>query len=182
MKCMGVSTSLFTFEEFEQMPDEPGKLELLDGELIRLPPPKFDHMEIADHLCDILKQALGGPNRSPRLGRAYVEMGYKMGGAVWLRPDVSVVNAHPARGGYLDGAPALAVEIISKSDTAQEIDRKVKKYLSNGGIEVWVIYPKTQCVWGFRQGHAEEFRGELRSELFPGLTIDLDSLFTPRPD
>jgi Uma2 family endonuclease len=96
-------------------------------------------------------------------------MGYKMGGAVWLRPDVSVVNAHQARGGYLDGAPALAVEIISESNTAQEIDRKVKKYLSNGGIEVWVIY-KTRCVWVFRQGHAEEFRGELRSELFPELT------------
>ena len=40
MKCMGVSTSLLTFEEFEQLPDDPGKLELLDGELIRLPPAK----------------------------------------------------------------------------------------------------------------------------------------------
>ena len=178
---MGVSTSLLTFEEFEQMPDEPGKLELLDGELIRLPPPKFNHMEIADHLCDLLKQALAGPNRSPHLGRAYVEMGYKMGGTVWLRPDVSVLHAHQSRSGYLEGAPALAVEIISESNTAQEIDRKVKKYLSSGGIEVWVVYPKTLCVWVFRQGHAEEFRGELRSELFPGLTIDFDILFTPRP-
>jgi Uma2 family endonuclease len=182
MKCMGVSTSLLTFEEFEQMPDEPGKLELLDGELIRLPPPKFDHVDIADRLCDILKLALAGPNRSPQLGRAYVEMGYQMSGAAWLRPDVSVLHAHQPCGGYLEGAPALAVEIISESNTAQEIDRKVKKYLSNGGIEVWVVYPKTQCVWVFRQGHAEEFRGKLRSELFPGLTIDLDSLFTPRPD
>jgi len=178
---MGVSTSLLTFAEFEQLPDEPGKLELLDGELIRLPPPKFEHMEIADRLCDILKQALAGPDRPPGLGRAYVEMGYKIAGTTWLRPDVSVLHARQPRGGYLDGAPALAVEIISESNRAEEMDRKVRMYLSNGAIEVWVIYPKTQCVWLFRQGYAKEFCGELRSDLFPGLTIDLNSLFTPRP-
>jgi Uma2 family endonuclease len=178
---MGVSTSLLTFAEFEQLPDEPGKLELLDGELIRLPPPEFDHMEIADHLCDLLKAELAGPNRPPGLGRAYVEMGFKIGGTAWLRPDVSVLHAHQLRVRYLDGAPALAVEIISESNRAEDMNRKVKKYLSNGALEVWVAYPKTQCVWVFRQGYAKEFCGELRSDLFPGLTIDLASLFTPRP-
>ena len=43
---MGTPT-LLSFEEFEQLPDEPGKLEFLDGELIQLPPAKFNHMEIA---------------------------------------------------------------------------------------------------------------------------------------
>jgi len=28
------TTTLLSFEEFEQLPDEPGKVELLDGELI----------------------------------------------------------------------------------------------------------------------------------------------------
>jgi len=179
---MGVFTSLVNFAEFEQLPDEPGKLELLDGELIRLPPPKFDHVEIADQLCEMLKQALAGPNRPPELGRAYVEMGYKIGGTAWLQPDVSVLHTHQRRAGYLEGAPALAVEIISESNRAEDMDRKVKTYLSNGAIEVWVVYPKTQCVWIFRQGYAKEFCGQLRSELFPGLTIDQTSLFSPRPE
>jgi Uma2 family endonuclease len=178
---MGVSTSLLTFAEFEHLPDEPGKLELLDGELIRLPPAKFNHMDVADWLSEILKQALAGPNRPPQLGRTYVEMGYKIGGNVWLQPDVSITHANQGRGDYLEGAPALAVEIVSESNRADHMDRKVKKYLSNGGLEVWVVYPKTRCVWVFRQGHAEEFCGVLRSEIIPGLTIDLDSLFSPRP-
>jgi Uma2 family endonuclease len=139
-------------------------------------------MEIADQLCDILKQALAGPDRPSGLGRAYVEMGYKIGTTAWLRPDVSVLHARQPRVGYLSGAPALAVEIISESNRAEEMDLKVRTYLSNGGIEVWVIYPKTQCVWVFRQGHAGEFRGVLRSDLFPGLTIDLEALFSLRPD
>jgi hypothetical protein len=35
---MGTTTSLLTFEEFERLPDEPGKLELLHGELFHVPP------------------------------------------------------------------------------------------------------------------------------------------------
>jgi Uma2 family endonuclease len=75
---MGATTSLLTFAEFEQLPDEPGKLELLDGELIRLPPPEFEHMETADQLCDILKEVLAGPNRPPGLGRALCGNGLKI--------------------------------------------------------------------------------------------------------
>ena len=33
---MGTPTRLMSFAEFEQLPDEPNKLELMDGELIRL--------------------------------------------------------------------------------------------------------------------------------------------------
>ena len=32
-----------TFREFAQLPNAPGKRELLDGELIELPPPKLRH-------------------------------------------------------------------------------------------------------------------------------------------
>ncbi len=178
---MGASTSLLTFAEFEQLPDEPGKLELLDGELIRLPPSKTRNMRIAEILFKLLDQALDRGGGSPRLGQVHMEFGYKISAAAWLQPDVSIEYQGQTENDYLEGAPALAVEVISESNRAEHVDRKVKKYLSGGAIEVWVVYPKTQCVWVFRQGYAKEFCGELRSELFPGLTIDLTSLFTPRP-
>jgi hypothetical protein len=57
------------------------------------------------------------------------------------------------------------------------VEYKVRTYLANGGIEVWVMYPKTRSTWVFRQGHAEEFRDVLRSEIIPGLRIDLAALF-----
>jgi Uma2 family endonuclease len=179
---MGASTSLLTFAEFEQLPDEPGKLELLDGELIRLPPSKTRNMRIAEILFKLLDRALDRGGGSPQLGRAHMEFGYKIGAAAWLQPDVSIEYKGQTENDYLEGAPALAVEVISESNRADQMDRKVKKYLSGGAIEVWVAYPKTQCVWVFRQGYAKEFCGELRSELFPGLTIDLEALFSLRPD
>jgi hypothetical protein len=35
---MDAVKTLLTFAEFEQLPEEPGRCELLDGEITRLPP------------------------------------------------------------------------------------------------------------------------------------------------
>ena len=52
---MGTTITLLTFEEFEQLPSEPGKTELLDGELIQLPPAKKKHMKIIHRFLYTLK-------------------------------------------------------------------------------------------------------------------------------
>ena len=57
MTGMGATnTGLMTFEEFERLPDheESLKLELLDGELIRMPPPGRMHMEVAHYFLHVL--------------------------------------------------------------------------------------------------------------------------------
>jgi Uma2 family endonuclease len=169
-------TTLLTFEEFEQLPDEPGKMELLDGELIQLPPAKLKHMKIAHRLQKLLMPVVEGPG-SAGLGELYLETGYKFGKRAWLQPDVSISHPNQPSNDYFEGAPVLAIEVISEANRAQDMDRKVKTYLANGGVEVWVVYPKTQCVWVYRQEHAEEFRGSLRSAIVP-VQIDLNQLFS----
>ena len=159
------------------MPSEPGKTELLEGELIQMPPAKKKPMRIAHRLRDSLKGLVEKSGAGAGLGEVYVEMGYRFGRRSWLVPDVSIEHAGQPGDDYLEGAPLLAVEVISESNTAEQMERKIKKYLANGSQEVWVVYPKTQCVWVFRQGHAQEFRGKLRSEIGGGLEIDLDQIF-----
>jgi Uma2 family endonuclease len=171
------TTTLLSFEEFEQLPDEPGKVELLDGELIQLPPAKRKHTEIAHRIYDLLKPVVEKAEASARLGEAYHEMGYKFSSRAWLQPDVSISHRDQPSGDYFESAPALAVEVLSESNTAEQMDRKVNIYLTNGGVEVWLVYPKTRCVWVYREEHAEQIRGVLRSSLLPGLEIDLSQLF-----
>lgn len=170
------ATTLLSFEEFEQLPSEPGKLELLNGELIRQPPAKIKHEKIIHQLYKVLAPQLENPGSG--LGETYMKMGYKLGCITWLKPAVSITHFDQPSDDYLEGAPLLAVEVVSESDTAEDVDRKVKTYLANAGKEVWVVYPKTQCVWVFLEGRAEEFRGSLRSDVAPGLSIDLDQLFS----
>lgn len=171
------ATTLLSFEEFESLPTEPGKMELLDGELIRLPPGKLKHTKIIHRLQKLLEPVIERSSVAAGLGSVWVEAGYKLGPRAWLQPDVSISHRDQVSNDYFEGAPALAVEVISESNTAEQTDRKVKTYLAHGGIEVWVVYPKTECVWVFRQGQAEEFRGVLHSSLVANLSLDLAALF-----
>jgi Uma2 family endonuclease len=171
------TTTLLSFEEFEQLPDEPGKVELLDGELIQLPPAKYNHMEIARRIHVLLMRAVETTATSAKLGKVYFETGYKFSNKAWLQPDVSIPYRDQPIGDYFESAPALAVEVISESNTAAQMNRKMRIYLTNGGVEVWLVYPNTRSVWVYREGHAEEFQTVLRTSLLPGLEIDLGQLF-----
>jgi Uma2 family endonuclease len=94
----------------------------------------------------------------------------------WLVPDVSITHPDQPGDEYFEGAPLLAVEVISPSNRAGDTDRKRRLYLQHGGVEVWVVYPVTKSVWVFRAGHAQEFTGVMQSEIIPGLRLDLDAL------
>src|SRR6266700_4028533 len=124
------TTTLLSFEEFEQLPDEPGKLEFLDGELIQLPPAKRKHGEISRRIQILLIRALDKAVTSATLGEVYHEMGYKFGPRAWLQPDVSIPFHDQPSGDYFESAPALAVEVISESNSAEQMDRKVDIYLT----------------------------------------------------
>ena len=58
-------------------------------------------------------------------------------------PDVSYVSNQRLRtdlfGMLCDGAPDLAVEVLSDSNTRREISQKTSEYLSAGGKAVWII-------------------------------------------
>ena len=168
------------FEEFEQMPDQPGKLELLRGELIELPPAKRKHNEIADEilfsLARILVEARSGA-KMKHLGKAHREMGYLLKGDTWLQPDVSVTHSGQKSGDYFLGAPALAVEVVSERNTASQMNGKVAEYLAQGALEVWVVYPNRSHLWLYRPDGTAELHGEkFRSAVLNQAEIDVPSL------
>jgi len=178
MKTAMGTTTLLTFEEFERLPSEPGKMELLDGELMRLPRGKLKHTKIIHRLQKMLEPVVERSGASAGLAAVWIEAGYKMGARAWLQQDVSISRGDQPANDYFEEAPALAIEVISESNTAEQTDRKVKTYLAHGSAEVWVVYPKTECVWVFHDCHAEEFRGMLRSSILADLRIDLTQLFS----
>ncbi|HEV2448194.1 MAG TPA: Uma2 family endonuclease [Candidatus Sulfopaludibacter sp.] len=173
---MGTAKTMLTFEEFEQLPDQPGKRELLKGELIELPAADFSHNETAHRIRDLLKAALDAAHtrgEAADLGSAYVEMGYRLTADAYVQPDVSVTHAGQAVAQYLGGAPAIAIEVISPSNTVEEMELKTKLYFQFGAREVWRVHPRTRCMVVHLPGRAHEVAEEetLTTPLLPGMAL-----------
>ena len=145
---MATTTHLLTWQEFEQLPDE--HAEILEGELIVLPPPKSKHSLVAENIAELLRAL-----KAKGLGRVLCEAGYKLSEAPpsWIQPDVSFLKMERVRAlepdGYFRGAPELAVEVVSPSETAETLHRKVDLLLAAGSLAVWAVYPVTRKVQVF---------------------------------
>jgi Uma2 family endonuclease len=164
---MGATTRL-TVEEFLNLPEAPGKQELLDGELISLPPAKLSHMQIAIRLHLMLMAALTE-------SRARIQTGYRLSRG-WLQPDVSVTwPDQPVDNDWLQGAPMIAIEIVSPANRSEHIDKKTAVYLEEGAAEVWVIYPGTRSMTVFRRESWERVTETYAGGLLE-VVVDLEEL------
>lgn len=132
-----------TLEEYAELPKHP-RYELVKGVLVELMVASDEHEETV-----ILSGlAVGNYVYPNRLGKVYgSNRGYVTGPdspATSRMPDVSFVSnarlGQPDVAGMLyNGAPDLAVEILSESNTPAEIAQKISEYLGAGGKAVWVI-------------------------------------------
>jgi Uma2 family endonuclease len=181
------TTTLLSFAEFERLDEGFEDIELLNGELIRMPYPQFAHMDTCERLFERMKSAvehLRQTNPNLKLGRVHIEMGYRFPGepGSGLKPDVSLT--HPAQliDRFYIGAPLIAFEVISESERALRLDEKVQAFLANGAAEVWLLYPGPSPDRGHALVHdgSATIRNETRSihtSLLPGIDIPLNEIF-----
>jgi len=162
---------VMTWEAFEQLPDSDGMhRELLRGVLQVLPPAISDHTIIATNAYEMLREF-----RQIASCGVYPEAGYKLSEnpATWVQPDVSVITAARVRsrikGRHFLGAPDLAVEVVSPSESAADIEEKVELMLEAGSQAVWVVYPKTRTVHVFVPGGSAAILSTKDSLSAPGL-------------
>jgi Uma2 family endonuclease len=181
---MGTITRLLTFEQFEQLPEQEGiTYELDEGELLMEPSPALRHNLIRQRIAMHLMQFV----ESHGLGVVVEEMDFRLGQDTVRNPDVAFITAEHLKKidldrSPVDGAPALAIEVISPSNLAQDTAKKVQQYLSAGSQAVWLVYPALLLleIHEIRKGSQ---RGEVRrlkgmdtleeSAIFTGLKFSL---------
>jgi len=174
--------TLLTIEKFDQLPIREGILyELNEGEVVTMTEPMPRHNWVRDNVAAALRDFA-----HPRhLGRVLLETGYQLTPETVRIPDVSFVSADRMREIDLDrriqGAPALAIEVVSPTDLAEGLTQKVKQYLAAGAKAVWVFYPKTRDVQVFCADGGSFVRREHEAledpDLVPGFSLDLKTVF-----
>ena len=103
-------------------------------------------------------------------------------------PDVSFISWEQLKdSGFPENpvplmAPTLAVEIISKSNTVEEMDRKLGEYFEAGTQLVWYVYPKQREVRVYTSATDVTTLGETDTltggDLLSGFSLDLKAFFT----
>ena len=133
--------ALMTVEQFAQMETaETEDYELVEGELIPLSSGTPKHNMVRDLLGSLFWSYFRG---NP-IGKAIAEVDCQLSSDTVRRPDVSVflnerleqidLNRIPA-----PVAPDIAIEVLSPSERAMDVRRKVRDYLRAGTHEVWLV-------------------------------------------
>src|SRR5215212_8243196 len=145
------TTTVVTADELLALPRGKGKrYELVAGELRVMSPAGWRHGQIIANVSDLLGVFI----RQKKLGRWFgAETGFllKRDPDTVRAPDFAFIaserlpKAKPKES-YWPGAPDLAVEVLSPSDTAGEVAEKIEEWLASGCIAVWVVDPKLQTV------------------------------------
>lgn len=102
-----------------------------------------------------------------------------------MQPDVSVLRNERrkqiAPDGYFHGAPELAIEVLSPSESASQLSRKVELMLQAGALAVWVVYPDQRKVHMHSPGTATLRLGANNTlslpELLPGWDLPVTKVF-----
>ncbi|MGH7570374.1 MAG: Uma2 family endonuclease [Gemmatimonadota bacterium] len=175
---------LLTLEEYERLPDDGYRDELVRGRLVREPLPGGIHDWVAGNLF----RSLDRYAEQHSLGHVAFDTGFLLSRdpPTVRGPDVAFLawERIPSEGppkGFWETAPDLAVEVLSMSNRAAEINDKVLEYLGAGTRLVWVVDPETRCVTVYRS------RKDVQvlttddaldgADVLPGFRLPLSELF-----
>jgi Uma2 family endonuclease len=117
----------------------PGKIELDVWGRTLMTPPGVYHALLQGRLCRSLASALGG--------EVLVEAPVATGMGLFA-PDVAWASERFMAGhrgeSPLMRAPELCIEVVSPSNSRQEMREKIDAYLATGAEEVWIVYPQSK--------------------------------------
>ncbi len=144
---------LVTVEEVFEMPPN-GRYELVQGKVIEMSPTGFEHGWLAVNVASEFHTFVKRHHLGIVLG---AETGFILSrNPDTVRgPDVAFVTAERAARQkntekFFDGPPDLAVEVVSPTDRAADIEEKIQDYLRAGTRLLLVIYPRTKTIAVYR--------------------------------
>ena len=182
-----VATRLATIADIESMPDEPGRVALIEGKLYRMAPAGGRHGRLGVVFAAALHQFVV----THRLGVVYGAVtGFVLqrGPDTLLAPDVAFIRKERVpvgedEIGVPEVVPDLVVEIRSPSNTATMMTKKVDAYRGKGVRLIWVVDPVRSEITVHEPGRNQRavgLDGTLDgSDILPGLSLPVVELLKP---
>jgi Uma2 family endonuclease len=135
----------YTIEDYYDLP-ETVRAELIDGFLYNMASPSVKHQEI---LTGVLVQLYTCNEQNGAQCKVYaapLDVRLDMDNKTMVQPDVLVICHDNDNEKRIEGAPELAIEILSQSNRSKDCVIKLNKYMSAGVKEYWIIDPENSVV------------------------------------
>ena len=174
-----------TRHEYAMIPVGAPNYQLIEGDLVMAPSPSSFHQDILANLLVIIRAYL----REHPIGKIYVAPldtylsdinVYQPDLLFILKENLSIIEEHG-----IEGAPDLAIEILSKSSSKYDLGPKRSVYARTGVEELWIIDPPKRTLALYRLAENPDTpiatykaKQKFTSTLLPGLTIDLVDVFS----
>ncbi len=168
--------------------EDDGHYEVVDGRRVETPRMGSYECDIANELAFWINDYFFSTKK--RLGRLGVEVLFRIDEAINLqrRPDLAFVSydrwprkKRPQPDDAWNVVPDLAVEVVSKNNTASEINEKVQDYFRCGVRLVFVLYPVQEQVYVYRSPTSvtilEKSDTLEGGDVLPGFQLPLVNLF-----
>lgn len=177
----------YTVDEFwaliPELPDDK-RYELIDGELIIMPPSSNKNSAIAIRIARYLGNYVEEHDLGYILG---ADGGYTLSSGNAVIPDISFVSkANSPEFPADDYSPLdLAIEVISSSETPRMVNKKTERYLQAGTVMVWNIHPDDKVVEVWRKVedggmHVQSFTEDSTlsgGDLLPEFSLAVSEIF-----
>ena len=184
---MAVEPRLMTADELSRMPRtlDGTRHELVGGELRTMPPAGYEHCRETS----IFDRSLGNYVETHELGVVLTgEPGFRLTSDpdTVRAPDVALINRErlpdpDSARSYYQGAPDLAVEVVSPTDLYTDVEEKVAQWLEYGVRLIFVVNPRRRTVAVHRPNQPVRMLGVddvLDGEdVVPGWTLPVRRIF-----
>ncbi|MGH7450524.1 MAG: Uma2 family endonuclease [bacterium] len=181
------AAGLVTFEKFYEIVEENVKANLLDGKIIRDSPAIPRHGETCMWFSTVLT-----------LYVQKFDLGKINGGTTTIRlsayqgPEPDIFFVRKSRLGiigekYLEGAPDLCIEVISKSSRKIDRGRKFVLYAEHGVKEYWIVDPLRFTIEFYENQDGEwveikpDEHGRLHSKVLSGFWLNTKWFTSAQP-
>ena len=134
-----MSKTLLTYADYAALPDDGQRYELHAGDLWVTPTPGTVHQRVVVHLIALLnahvRARAGGEVLVAPTDCILSDHTVLQPDILWVAPDRMALISERA----IEGAPTLAVEVLSPSTTAMDLGRKRQLYAQHGVSFYWIV-------------------------------------------
>jgi Uma2 family endonuclease len=180
------ATTLLTSDQFLALPEEfdqygnPLHRELINGEVVSMPHAAQRHDIIRGNILRALNVY---EHANTGLGLvALPDTEFVIDANDTFIPDcclIAINRLSPDKHKYIQGAPEIAIEVVSPSESAAYLRIKTAAYLANGSRSVWIVFPEVRSVMVYTSDSLRELKGDepITDPLLPGFSSPVAAFF-----